>query len=216
MKSADSLIRALLPKEERFHELVARDSENLVKGGRLFAEIARSESLEDRRVKAVQLKAIEHEGDLITRSIFDALNTSFITPFDREDIRSIAIELDDVLDFLEGAVQYLVLFEIGESPEALRHFADILVKMIDSIERMSRLLWDMGNEAAIRESLMRVSELENEADQLYNTVIADLFKSGRNPVEIMKWKEVYQALEEACDTCRNFANTVANVLVKNA
>ena len=116
MKKADSMIRLLLPKEERFHELLGEDTENLVQAVKLFSEIAHSANLEERRVKMVELKALEHEGDMITKQVFDALNSSFITPFDRDDIRNIAIDLDDILDYLEGVAQYLVIFELHESP----------------------------------------------------------------------------------------------------
>ena len=95
--------------------------------GHEFSEIAHATNLDDRKVKPVRLKAIEREGDGITRQIFEALNPTFITPFDREDIRSIASDLDDILDHLEGVAKYLVLFELGEAPEALRRFAEILV-----------------------------------------------------------------------------------------
>ncbi len=94
-----------------------------------------------------QLKALEHEGDHITRQIFDALNSTFITPLDREDIRSLATDLDDILDYLEGVAQYLVLFELAESPEALRQFAEILVAMVERDRHASRsLIWDLANE----------------------------------------------------------------------
>jgi len=92
--NADTVIRWFLPKEERFHELLGRDTQNLLRAGRLFAEIAHAQNLEERRVKSVHLKAVEHEGDQITRLIFEALNSSFITPFDREDIRSLAMALE--------------------------------------------------------------------------------------------------------------------------
>lgn len=217
MRKADSIIRALLPKEERFHALLARDTENLDKAVRLFAEIANSSSLEERRVKVVHLKGIEHDGDLITREIFDALNSSFITPFDRDDIQSIAIDLDDILDYLESAGQYLVLFELADSPDALRQFAEILVRMVQEIDAATRLMWDLTNEKQVREIVVKVSDLENQADLLHNTVIADLFRStGRNPLEIMKWKEVYSSLEEAADACRDYSNIVANVVIKNS
>jgi hypothetical protein len=130
MPKVDSLIRMLLPKEERFHELLGKDTENLVRGVKLFSEIARTADLEDRRVKAVELKAIEHEGDSITRQVFDALNSSFITPFDRDDIRSLTMDLDDILDYLEAVAQYLVILELAESTPALQQFAAILVAMV--------------------------------------------------------------------------------------
>jgi len=217
LKKFDGIIKALLPKEERFHELLARDTANLEKAVKLFAEIARTSSSEERHIKVLQLKAIEHDGDIITREVFDALNQTFITPFDRDDIQMIAVDLDNILDYLEGAAQYLVLFELHESPDALRQFADILVKMVQEIDSATRLMWDLRNEKKVREIVVKVSELENQADALHNTVIAELFKStGRNPLEIMKWREVYSSLEEAADACRDFSNIVANVVVKYA
>jgi len=217
VKKFDGMIKALLPKEDKFHEILARDTANLEKAVKIFAEIARTSNFEERRVKVLQLKAVEHDGDLITREVFDALNQSFITPFDRDDIQSIAIDLDDILDYLEGAAQYLVLFELAESPDALRQFADILVKMVQEIDTATGLMWDLANEKQVRETVVKVSELENQADALHNTVVADLFKStGRNPVEIMKWREVYSSLEEAADACRDYSNILANVVVKYA
>ncbi len=214
---ADALIKWLMPKEERFHELLAKDTANLVRGARIFVDIASSVSLEERRVKHVELKAVEHDGDGITRQVFDALNSTFITPFDREDIRELATDLDDILDYLEAVAHNLVLFELEESPEALRQFADILVEMVQVIDRMTGFIWDLANEKKIQEAIVRISDLENQADRLYGTVIADLFKgNGKNPLEILKWKEVYEGLEDACDECKDFTHAVGNVLVKNS
>jgi predicted phosphate transport protein (TIGR00153 family) len=206
-----------MPREERFHELLDRDTANLVRGAGLFAEIAAGRNLGDRRVQWVELKRIEHEGDGITRQIFDALNSTFITPLDPEDIRSIATDLDDILDYLEAVAHDLVLFELEDSPEALRQFAEILVLMAAEIATITSLLWDLGNEARIREGMVRISDLENQADQLYSAVIADLFRGdGRNPLEILKWKEVYEGLEDACDQCKDYTHVVGNVVVKNS
>lgn len=205
-----------MPKEERFHELLAQNTRNLVKAMRVFETIASSTSLEDRQVRAVELKAIEHEGDSITKNIFLALNSTFITPFDRDDIREIATHLDDILDYVEGVAQSFVVFELGDSPAPLRQFAFILKEMADEIDRMTSLIWDLSDEQKIQASTVRVSELENQADALYTTVIGDLFKTGGNPIEIMKWKEVYEALESACDACKDYTHAIGNVVVKNA
>jgi len=214
---ADSIIRWFMPREERFHELLGQDTVNLLQGARLFADIAKSTSLDDRRVKAVQLKAIEHNGDQITRQIFEALNTSFITPLDREDIRSLATTLDDILDHLESVAQYLVLFELKDSTEAMRQFADILVSMAEAADKGTRLVWDLSNDKEIHNAIVRISELENQADALYGTVIADLFRAdGRDPLEVLKWKEVYDGLEEACDGCKDYTHVLGNVVIKNA
>jgi len=212
----DNVIKWFMPKEERFHELLDRDTQNLLQAARLFLDIAKSASLEERRVKVVQLRALEHEGDRVTRQVFEALNSSFITPFDREDIRGLASDLDDILDYLESVAQSLVLFDLGGSPEALRRFAEILLSMVEEIHGATGLVWNLSNESRIQESLVRISELENQADALYNTVIADLFKHGHDPIEILKWKEIYEALEDACDACKDFTHVLGNVVIKNA
>jgi uncharacterized protein len=215
--NVDKIVRWFMPKEERFHELLALDTANLVKAAHLFEEIAGLTNLEERRVKSILLKGIEHDGDGLTRQIFEALNSTFITPLDREDIRSIAMDIDDILDYLEGVAQYLVLFELSESPTALREFAKILVSMTEEIDKATKLVWDLSNEKAIGDSIVRISELENQADLLYNGMIADLFRgNGRDPIEIMKWKEVYQGLEDACDECKDYTHILGNVVIKNA
>ena len=114
----DSIIRFFLPREERFHVLLRQGTQNLVRSAELFLKIASAREFEQRRLLLIELKAIEHEGDQITRRIFEALNSTFITPFDREDLRSIAVDVDDVLDYLEGIAQFVVLFEIHEAPQS--------------------------------------------------------------------------------------------------
>jgi predicted phosphate transport protein (TIGR00153 family) len=214
----DKIVKFFMPKEERFHELLDRDTQHLLQSARLFLEVARSTSLEDRKAKVAQLKALEHDGDLITRDIFNALNSTFITPLDREDIRTIATDLDDILDYMEGVAQYLILFEIHESPEPLRKFAEIIVAMVEEIHKATGMVWDLSNEKKIQDAIVRISVLENEADGLYFSVIADLFRGadGKTPIEILKWKEVYQGLEDACDECKEFTHVLGNVVIKNA
>ncbi len=213
----DRLVKWFMPKEERFHELLERATKNLLLSAEVFSEIVHATNLEDRTVKGVQLKALEREGDNITRQIFEALNTTFITPFDREDIRSLASDLDDILDHLESVAKYLVLFELAEAPPALRRFGEILSAMAAEIDNIRTLLWDMKNLHRLQEAMVHVSELENQGDSLYFTVISDLFKKGcTEAIEILKWKEVYEGLEEACDRCKDFTHVVGNVTIKSA
>jgi uncharacterized protein len=213
----DAIIKWFLPREERFNELLAKDTANLVGAVKAFVEIARSTSLDERAQLLEKLKAIEHEGDAITRQIFDALNSTFITPFDREDIRSMAVDLDDILDYVEAAAGSLVLFELSASPESLKQFGDILIDMVTEVDRITGLIWDRRNESRIHDSIVRVSDLENRADLLYNRVIAELFRGDSSKaLEILKWKEVYQGLEDACDACKDFTHVIGNIMVKNA
>jgi len=213
---ADAILKWLMPKEERFHELFAQDTRNLVAAAALFAQIAQSSSLQEREALGENLKEIEREGDRITRSIFDALNSTFITPFDRDDIREIATHLDDILDYIESVAQSFVVFELSESPSAVRQFAFILKEMADEIDRITSLIWNLADEQKIQAGTVRVSELENQADTLYTNVIGELFKTGGNPIEIMKWKEVYEGLESAADACKDYTDAIGNVVIKNA
>jgi len=216
MPKVDALIRWLMPKEERFHELFDRDSANLVQAARLFSEFVKVD-LPTRRARMGQLRDLEHTGDDITRQIFDALNSSFITPFDREDIRSLATDLDDVLDYIEGVAQQLINFDLDESPAELQQFAEILAEMAAEIEQVTERIWNLANQREVQQAIVRISDLENRADDLYNKVIADLFRAnGRDPLEIMKWKEIYDGLENACDQCKDYTHIVGNVIVKNA
>ena len=123
-----------------------------------------------------------------------------------------------ILDYLEGIARYLVIFQIDEAPEPLTRFAEILLEMVGQIDSVTRLIWDLGNEAQVRDKLVRISELENQGDDLFLTVIADLFRadSGRNAMDTMKWKEIYQNLEDACDSCKDFTHIIGNVVIKNA
>ncbi|MGH9464993.1 MAG: DUF47 domain-containing protein, partial [Thermoanaerobaculia bacterium] len=164
-----------------------------------------------------ELRGLEHRGDQITRQIFEALNSTFLTPLDREDIHSIASDLDDILDYLDGVAEHLILFGLADSPAALRQFADILVAMTEELERITSWIWDLGNAEKLSAGMVHVSDLENQGDALHRTVIADLFgDDGRSPIEILKWKEVYQGLEDACDECKDFTHTIGNILTKNA
>lgn len=214
---ADAVLKWLMPKEERFHELFSHDTRNLVAAAELFSQIARSSNLQEREALGERLKEIESEGDRITRAIFDALNSTFITPFDREDIRALTTDLDDILDYLEGMAHSLVLFDLADSPEDLRGFAQILETMAREIDRITALIWDLANARQIQEGIVKMSDLENEADRLYNHVIAGLFRvKGRDPIEIMKWKEIYEGLENACDQCKNYTHVIGNIVVKNS
>jgi uncharacterized protein len=213
----DRIVKFFMPKEERFHDLLDKDTQHLLRSAQAFAEVVRANTLDDRTAKVAALKCLEHDGDILTGQIFDALNSTFITPLDREDIRSLTMDIDDILDYMEAAAQYMVLFEISDSPEPLRKFADILVSMVEEVHRSTGLVWDLGNTEAIHQSIVRISELENEADALYASALAELFRSKeRNPIEVMKWKEIYDSLEDACDACKDFTHVLGNIVVKNA
>ena len=206
---------SLFPKNERFFDLFSLSASNVRLGAEQLLNMVQDfTEVED---KAKKLRDVESEGDSITHNIIECLNSSFITPLDREDIRSLASDMDDIVDHLESVAQYLVIFELAESPEALRQFAKILESMAEEIQQVTGLVWNLANEKKIQQSIVRISDLENQGDALYNTVIADLFKGMcKDSLEIMKWKEVYDGLEAACDDCKEYTHVLGNVVIKNA
>ncbi len=214
----DSWIRKLLPREESFRELFAEDTRNLVRAGEVFLAVARNAKADERQIKLVDLEAHEHTGDQITRRIFEALNSTFLTPLDREDIRALAVDIDDVLDYLEQIAQFLVLFEPREAPDALVRFAEILLELVQQIDLLTGLMWDRRDAPEILAGMVRISELENLADGLFMAALGTLFRTdnGRDAIEVLKWKEIYQGLEDACDKCKDFTHVIGNIVIKNA
>jgi len=128
------------------------------------------------------------------------------------------VDIDDVLDYLEGIAQFIVLFEIREAPESLTRFAEILLELCRQIDALTALIWDASNAPRVQERMVRVSELENQADALYLTSLGALFRkdNGKDAVEVMKWKEIFQDLEDACDKAKDFTHVLGNMLIKNA
>jgi len=214
----DRLIRWFMPREERFHDLFEEDTKNLKRAAELFLVIARSRDVAEREIRLVELKALEHAGDQITRRIFEALHSTFLTPLDREDIRVLAVDIDDVLDYLEGIAQFIVVFESDAAPEPLVRFAEILLELVHQIDTITGLIWEPRNTPEISAAMVRISELENQADGLFMAALGSLFRgeNGRDPIEVLKWKEIYQELENACDKCKDFTHVVGNIGTKNA
>lgn len=211
----------LLPRDEQFFELFTALATKSVDASRHLMELF-SRADEQRWELVEVIKGLEHEADELTHSIVTRIDRSFITPLDREDIRWMANDLDDIVDYFEAVATSLVLFELSESPEPLRRFGEILVQLSEELHLCTGEIWNMKNGPKIHQRLRHVSELENQADSLYQTVIADLFKKGRpdapsrDPIEILKWREVYDALEDACDKCKDCGHVFGNILTKNA
>ena len=159
-----------------------------------------------------ELSALEHEGDLITGQVFVALNASFITPFDREDIYMMSTALDDIVDLIDDAARAIIIFDIKEINEYARDFADVLERMADELKEIVSTLQRPKN---VTPRLVEIHRLENEGDDLYHAAIADLFHDPPDALTVLKWKEVYEKLEAAVDRCENVANIIESVIIKH-
>ena len=202
----------LIPKEVRFYDYFEQQSRNLVRAGALLRELVYD--FPDARAKAHAIKEVEHQGDQITHEIVKRLNTTFITPIDREDIHDLATRLDDVLDYIEAAAERLVVYRIKEPTSACRAMADVIVQIIAATDRCIHCLRAM--DPGFHEHAVEVNRLENSADTLLRESLAALFDEGGDPIEVIKWKEIYETLETVTDRCEDVANVIEGIILKMA
>jgi predicted phosphate transport protein (TIGR00153 family) len=212
----DTLLHALLPREEKFFRYFENDVDNLLAAARIFVELMSNEiTKEERAQKIKRIEELEHKGDEITHQIFHAVGATFITPFDREDIHALASKIDDILDYLQGAATRIVLYGVKKiSPEQER-LAALVHDQVVELHKAVKNLHDFKHAAAIRESLVRINSIENEADDLFERAIAELFDTCDDPIKLIKSKELLVSLETATDQCEDAANVIESILVKN-
>lgn len=202
----------LIPRDTRFFDLFADMAGNLGDGARLLKRTLDDFNDVEERVR--ELKGIEHRGDEMTHNILTKLNQTFITPFDREDIYRLASSLDDVLDFIYAAGVRLTMYKITAAPEAASRLAEILIKQADQLsEAVSRLGKKHDN---VLENCVEINRLENEADHIARSAIAGLFEREKDPISLIKLKELYEVLETATDKAEDAANVLEGVVLKSA
>jgi predicted phosphate transport protein (TIGR00153 family) len=200
----------LIPREVRFFDLFERQSEYIIKAAGLLHEMAHNFS--DARAKASAIKEVEHQGDQITHEIVRRLNTTFITPIDREDVHALATRLDDVLDYIEASAERLVVYRIKEPTSACRAMSDVIVSITHAMDRAIRCLRTMDPD--FHEHAVEVNRLENNADNLLRDSLAAMFEENTDPIEVIKWKEIYETMEVVTDRCEDVANVIESIILK--
>ena len=201
---------SLFPREEDFFVMFRKQAALVSKGCDLLHQMMESfDRLEER---ARELKDVEHEADLVTHEIFERLNRTFITPLEREDIHSLASNLDDVLDAAEAIGSRIVLFNVSKpTTEALR-LSKILTQCGIQIEQAVDSLKNMKNLVSFT---VEIHRLENEADTISRNATADLFSGRHDLLDVLRWKEIYGRLEGATDKCEDVANAIESIVVKS-
>jgi predicted phosphate transport protein (TIGR00153 family) len=206
----------LTPRETSFYDLFAEQADNLVVGAAILTELLGASgpaAAEERAKIAERMRAAEHTADDSTHKIYNLLNSSFITPFDREDIYALASTLDDVMDEMEAAVDLVNLYGIETLPAGVADQVDTLVRAAELTAAAMRRLRTMKN---LPEYWIEVNRLENQADQSYRKLLAHLFSGEYEALTVMKLKEVVDALEHAADAFEHVANTVESIVVKES
>jgi predicted phosphate transport protein (TIGR00153 family) len=206
-------MRWFLPKNDAFLELFDQSCANILVGVRLFREML--DDLSGVAAKVEEIKEIEHEGDRITHLTLDKLNTTFITPFDREDIHTLIVRLDDILDATDAAASRMAIYRIGAATSYLVNLADLLVESVGYVQQAVRALHDRRRHAEALSASVEINRVENEADAEQRRGLVELFSDERDAIRIIKLKELYMLLEEATDRCEDVANVVETIIIKS-
>jgi uncharacterized protein len=213
----DSILHAFLPRDDKFFRLFEKDVDNLLTAAAVFVELMSADiSREERAQKIKRVEELEHKGDEVTHQIFSELGSTFITPFDREDIHALTSKIDDVLDYIRGASTRILLYNVKKISPEMERLAALIHQQVVALHRAVNCLERLKDTEVIRENLVRIHSIENEADDLFERAIADLFETCDDPIKLIKSKEILVSLETATDQCEDAANVIESIIVKNA
>ncbi len=205
------LLSKILPHEKTFFSMFIELAENVLAGAQAMVEMLMN--FRDPAAQAGRIKDIEHRGDNITHELMKRLNSTFVTPFDREDIHELSSKIDDVLDLTDAAASRLVIYRVDRIRPGVADLAKILAQATEQVVAAVRVLEKRDH---ILDHCIEINRLENEADRVSRNLIAELFESERDPVQIIKWKEIVEVLEMAVDKCEDVANVIESVTLKSA
>lgn len=201
-----------IPRDAKFFDMFAEMSENLTEAARVLTQVLKTNG-NDVEAGVRKIKDLEHRGDEMTHAILKKLNQTFITPFDREDIHRLASSIDDVLDFVNAAAARMLMYRIENPPPAAAELAGVIVRQSEEIAKACSLL--EKNEHVL-EHCVEINRLEDQADQICRSAIANLFDNEKNPITLIKFKELYEVLETATDKAEDAANVLEAVVLKSA
>lgn len=200
-----------MPHDGDFFVLFQKQAENVVVGAKAFVRLLEHYTGVPEQVQ--RIKAIEHNGDEITHQIFRRLNQTFITPFDREDIHELCSTMDDVIDLIDAAAGRFVLYRVNEVRHGTLELATVLAA---ASSELKEAIYAMESPEKALHRVIEINRLENESDRICRTLIAQLFEEEKDPVQIIKWKEIYEVIETAVDKCEDVSNVIESVILKNA
>ena len=202
----------LLPREEQYFTLFAQMTSYINDAARTLVEML-AQNDGDYQEYVQRIKSIEHACDDLTHNVSTRLNQSFITPFDREDIYMMSKALDDVVDLIDGAARAVMMYDIHETTEPAKQLAGVIQRMAVQLHEVVSIL---QKPKGVTERLVEIHRLENEGDDIYQRAVGGLFHDNRDPLEVIKWKDVYERLEAAIDRCENVANIIEGVIIKHS
>lgn len=200
-----------MPREDSFFDLFVKQAKNIEKGAKALLDMLSHFTGVPEQVQCI--KAIEHDGDEITHTILTKLNQTFITPFDREDIHQLCSQLDDVIDLIDAAASRFVLYRVAAVKQGTIDLARVLLL---AAAEVTEAVSAMENPTQALAHCIEINRYENESDRICRTLIAKLFDEEKDPVQIIKWKEIFEVIETAVDKCEDVANVIEGVILKSA
>jgi predicted phosphate transport protein (TIGR00153 family) len=200
----------LTPQKREFFVLFTQASANARDIARLLVDLL--DEWPNGRGRLLDIRELEHEGDRLTHEVVNLLNRTFVTPLDRDDMYRLATVIDDVCDHVDEAADNIDAYEVEEVPEKARQQADVIYRAASRLHEAVELLDGFKDS---RRQLVALRELEDEGDRLEREAVADLFRTGADPLTIIRWKDIHAQLEEAVDACENAADVLEAILVKN-
>jgi predicted phosphate transport protein (TIGR00153 family) len=214
--SLNPIFQYFVPKDRKFYPLFEQAAANMLNVSNVLIELMLAPTPEKRATIVRQIEKLEHVGDEITHTIFHEVGTTFITPFDREDIQRLASVLDDVIDYIHGSAKRIELYKMDPIHPSMIKLAELIQQSATELNVAINSLRSMKNMVKVREALVRVNSLENHADDIFDNAVARLFEEEKNAIEIIKIKEILSALETATDKCEDVANVIESVIVKHS
>jgi len=203
-----------IPREEKFFDLFQESAQNMVKAAHSLKEMV--DSWEHVEGKVGEITELEHNGDTITHEIMSRLHRTFVTPFDREDIVQLAHSLDDVTDFIHAAADAMLLYKVDRPGQRAKELADIIVQATEEVEKVLPGFRKRIVLSSVLKRCVEINRLENVADRVYRSAIAELFDDSPDMAHIIKWREIYAHMESATDRCEDVADVLEGVAIKHA
>lgn len=205
---------SLIPREKKFFVLFQQSAQNALKTARQLQDMLHT--WEDIRERVSVITALEHEGDAITHQIAAELHRTFVTPFDREDIAMLANSLDDITDFLHSAADAMSLYSIERPTEKAKEMVDIAVQAVAEVGNAVSEIEGRIDKEKLLKRCVEINRLENVGDSLYRAAMAELFANCKDFAHVIKWREIYEDIENAIDRCEDVANILEGVALKYA
>jgi predicted phosphate transport protein (TIGR00153 family) len=213
--SLSSVLRFFLPQDDKFLPFFEQSADNLRDAANIYENLSRVTTKEEIASVRDDIKKLEHVGDKLTHTIFEELNRSFITPFDREDIYSLTKRMDDVLDLMDHVADIFVLYQITKLEDGMNMLVDVTKRAVIDIHKAVHTLRKIDYDR-IREQIISVHALENEGDRLYRHFIGKLYAEERDAIRLMKYSSIYNELEQTIDKCEDLMNAIESIALKHA